>query len=322
MRLGAALLDTSMVAVAMLVCIAPATATDKDIRTQVEADWARQEAQNHRSLASRQAVQDVLRRGEALADDLVRLGAAEPAARGRHVLEEIRRKLAAAGAISKDDPALREWYLEARWAVREMALASPFLDFRELLFVRRHWPYYDHQCAHHVGEAQIPGAELCVLEGLRPDAGVKHLTAGKLAPGGIGRPDLSFDGRRVVFPYAAPRSKPTPYKLYHNDYTSPLWDYHSGACKMFDIYEIGVDGTGLRQLTNVPDAENTEPCYLADGRIAFTSSRAGLMVQCGDWAVVNGTYLMDADGSNHAPDHRDERGRVLSKRLGRRAHYL
>ena len=40
----------------------------------------------------------------------------------------------------------------------------------------------------------------------------------------------------------------------------------------FHIYEIGVDGSGLRQLTQGP-YDDMMPCYLPDGRIAFTSTR-------------------------------------------------
>ena len=59
-----------------------------------------------------------------------------------------------------------------------------------------------------------------------------------------------------------------------------------------------MDGKDLRRLTNGDKAENTEPCWLPDGRIAFTSSREGRMVQCGDWALVFGIWSMAADGSD------------------------
>ena len=67
---------------------------------------------------------------------------------------------------------------------------------------------------------------------------------------------------------------------------------------MYDLYEIGVDGTGLRRLTNCPDSEDTEPCYLPNGRIAFTTSRENRFVQCGDWAKALGIYTIAPDGSD------------------------
>ena len=114
---------------------------------------------------------------------------------------------------------------------------------------------------------------------------------GEMSKGGVGRFDLSYDAKRVVFPWAKPRNPPTRY-----GYGQP--GVRGGMCHMYDVYEVSVDGTGLRQLTDIPDAEDTEPCYLPDGRIAFTSSRAGRFVQCGDWALACGIYTMSADGTD------------------------
>ncbi len=67
---------------------------------------------------------------------------------------------------------------------------------------------------------------------------------------------------------------------------------------MYDVYEIGMDGPGMTNLTNRSASEDTEPCHLPDGIIAFTSSRAGRLVQCGDWALACGLYSMNRDGSD------------------------
>jgi hypothetical protein len=210
-------------------------------------------------------------------------------------------------------PALRPLYCEARWAVRQLAFANPLLDFDSVVFVRRYWPAIGHQCAHRVGETQRPGATLCVLTGLHGDGQVRDLLADQLPAGGVGRFDLSFDGERLVFPYAAPRERPEPYatgfglvpQRFHpeggpDDAESPRGGSgnRGGSCQMYDIYEIGVDGSGLRKVVGCDHAEDTEPCYLPDGRILFTSSRDGRLVQCGDWALVNALYTVRADGSH------------------------
>ena len=62
-------------------------------------------------------------------------------------------------------------------------------------------------------------------KGLGPDGKMSKLMPQEPLPGTFWRPDLSFDGKRILFSY-----KP------HNE-------------KTFHIYEIGVDGTNLRQLT-------------------------------------------------------------------------
>jgi formylglycine-generating enzyme required for sulfatase activity len=66
----------------------------------------------------------------------------------------------------------------------------------------------------------------------------------------------------------------------------------------WQVFEIGVDGAGLRQLTGEqPDVDSYDACYLPGGKIAFTSSAYFNAVACtGDHAAV--LYVMDADGRN------------------------
>jgi len=238
-------------------------------------------------------VEGVLRRGGLLAKELRRLGAAAAAKTAETRLAELaRQRDDLAQETTPGQEAEAAWsalYLRTRWAVRKAAFANPLLDFDELLFVRRHWPG-GHQALHHVGESQKPGADLTILKGLSPKGQVRSVIGEQLAPGGIGRPDLSFDGGRIVFSYAAPRQPATRYR------SEP--GYSGGTCLMYDVYEINVDGTGLRRLTNCPDSEDTEPCYLPNGRIAFTTSRENRFVQCGDWALALCIYTMAADGSD------------------------
>lgn len=202
-----------------------------------------------------------------------------------------------------------KWYSEwltLRHAMRKILLARPELDFDEILFVKRHWPQGNHQCGHRVGENQTAGADLMILRGLSPDGTVRGLLPPELAAKcGIGRPDLSPDATRIVFPLATPRPIPTPYPWgaghAHYDPKNPKDStfYRGGACFMYDLFEIGIDGSGLRNLTpNTPDSEDSEPCWLPDGRILFTSTRGGRFVQCGDWSPVFGLHVMNADGSD------------------------
>ena len=258
----------------------------------IEADWLRQEVIRGRKAGTSAAVEDALGRGGALVAAMRRLDAREAVTSAEKKLAELTRRRDALRKQGRGASA-EAWqglYLAVRWALRDLAFANPLLDFDELLFVRRHWPNRGHQCSHHVGEAQQPGADLCVLKGLSPDGRVRSVLNGQLKSGGIGRPDLSWDADRIVFSYAAPRATPTAY-----GYGKP--GVRGGACHMYDVYEIGVDGRGLRQLTTHP-AEDTEPAYLPDGRICFTSSRDDRYVQCGDWALVFCLYTMAPDGSD------------------------
>lgn len=249
-------------------------------RAGIEADWLRGEQVSWgRSADSPAALAALLVRGHRLLDHLGDLPAARAAREAFRTAENNAAK------------PVKERYLAARWALRAAALASPALDFEQILFVRRQWPGWNHQCSHRVGEAQTPGQNLCLVSGWRGEPRVRDLLAGDMAAGGIGRPDLSFDGRQVVFPHARPRRPATGYG-------SGLPGVRGGPCTMYDLYTVGIDGGEPRQITDTPEAEDTEPCWLPDGRIAFTTSRDGRLVQCGDWALVCGIYTANADGSD------------------------
>lgn len=268
-----------------------------DPKWQIENDWRRQERTRRLRVGSRAAVAGVLARGDLLLKDLRQQGARDAAEAAGLKLAECRRLFDALcrreDGGAKIAPGWAQLYRKARYAVRDAAFANPCLDFDELLFVKRYTPAIGHQCSHHVGSAQRPGGDLCILRGLRPDGEVRSVIKDRLPVGAIGRPDLSFDGRRVLFPYAAPRPKPTPYP-----YGKP--GLVGGACLDYQVYEVGIDGDDLRQLTHGP-AENTEPCYLPGGRICFTSSRCSKFVQCGDWAIVFSLCSMASDGSDVRP---------------------
>ena len=64
----------------------------------------------------------------------------------------------------------------------------------------------------------------------------------------------------------------------------------------FHIWEIDINGTGLRQLTNGPYHDGS-PVYLGDGRIVFCSTRVESFSLCQDFLAA-AMYITDADGSN------------------------
>lgn len=82
----------------------------------------------------------------------------------------------------------------------------------------------------------------------------------------------------------------------HYDSQKILFSYRKGGSKTFHLYEINIDGSGLRQLTDGPD-DDIEPTYLPDGGIMFCSSRCQRVVNC--WiSRVATLYRCDADGEN------------------------
>jgi hypothetical protein len=85
----------------------------------------------------------------------------------------------------------------------------------------------------------------------------------------------------------------------HYDGTRILFAYRRGGSDYFHLYEIGVDGLGLRQLTAGP-YDDIEPTYLPNGRILFCSSRCNRWVNC--WFTqVAVLYGCDADGQDIRP---------------------
>lgn len=90
--------------------------------------------------------------------------------------------------------------------------------------------------------------------------------------GGVRDPQVHYDGQKILF------------------------SYRRGGSDYYHLYEINVDGTGLRQLTDGP-YDDIEPTYMPDGSIVFCSSRCNRWVMC--WQVpVAILYRCDADGSN------------------------
>jgi len=90
--------------------------------------------------------------------------------------------------------------------------------------------------------------------------------------GGVRDPHLSYDARCILFSY-----RPGGYHHYH-------------------LYEVGVDGTGMRQLTD-GEFDDFEPIYLPGGDIVFCSSRCNRFVACW-YTPVAILYRCDADGGN------------------------
>ena len=76
-----------------------------------------------------------------------------------------------------------------------------------------------------------------------------------------------------------------------------LFCYKAHDEPSFHLYEMGLDGSGLRQLTDSP-YDDIEPIYLPDGRIAFTTTRSNSYVRCGPFIYSYVLARCDADGSN------------------------
>ena len=183
-------------------------------------------------------------------------------------LSKLEAKLNAAG---EDDEG--PLYLAVRRVKRKIMLANPLVDFDKLLLLDT--PAYAgvHESAHRNGYhyGNRSGSRLMVLDGIGPDAKESVLLPPET--GYIMRMDLSFDAKKVVF-----GMKPTLGRSFH-------------------LYEVGVDGKGLRQLTN-SSYDDMDPIYLTDGHIMFSTSRGNSYVRCLPQSASTVLARCDADGKN------------------------
>jgi hypothetical protein len=165
----------------------------------------------------------------------------------------------------------RKLYFQTRWAVREMALKNPLLDFETILFVKRVPPAFPHMSDQYYGWWSRPGGGIYLLNGFKGGSPrLRCLTEGFPA-GSFVRPDLSYDGKKVLFAYC--RFYPETHGMQKADKDKLPEDV------FYKIYEMNLDGSGCRQLTH-GRYDDFDGRYLPDGDIVFLSTRKGRSVQC------------------------------------------
>ena len=139
------------------------------------------------------------------------------------------------------------------------------------------------------------GGQLC-LATVNADGTVSHEVLLDRPEGCIRDPDVSFDGRTVVFAmretFARDEEKLNWLRRPYASMTRPNGDdYH--------LYTLDLETRELKQLTRsdpYPCAD-FEPCWLSDGRIAFQSTRCVQIIPCHRNENSN-LYVCEADGSN------------------------
>ncbi|MGQ9590597.1 MAG: discoidin domain-containing protein, partial [Planctomycetota bacterium] len=234
----------------------------------------------HAAVAGRgwgDAAAKAIERGLRLAANLRDLGADVDAE-----VESLRGLAAGLGAIPSGrglDPAGaaggegggRRLYLEARRAVRALALKNPLLDFDAILFAKAAPGRFPHISDQFYGWWSRPGGGIYILEGFRKaEPELRCLTAG-MPEGSWLRPELSWDGKKVLFAYCRfyPHVPDLPDKAEKSNLPEDAF-YH--------IFEMGLDGTNLRQLTR-GRYDDFDARYLPNGEIVFLSTRKGRSVQ-------------------------------------------
>jgi hypothetical protein len=269
----------------------------------------------------RDAADIALRRAEALLADLQsKKGVRDLSAESR-ALAALRERCGRTPVA--DAAARRSLYLDCCDVRRRIAFANPLLDFESLLFIKhkkngRGELAGDHMAGQYYGIHATKGEGLFALDGAFGDKPVaRNALAGArcengrfaghaLPDGAFLSPELSYDGRRVLFAYTEAEGY-QPARRAAED-AADFYSYSGLKCTFTDqngwhLFGVNADGSGLRQITD--GAWNDfDPCWLPSGKIAFISDRRGGFGRC--HMTANGgapwfTYTLhavDADGGN------------------------
>lgn len=100
----------------------------------------------------------------------------------------------------------------------------------------------------------------------------------------------------------------------HYDGKKLLFAYRKGGTHNYNLYELDIDGTGLKQLTFGKKWDDFGPEYLPDGGIIFVSSRGKRFIPCNHSPGAQ-IFRMNSDGSDilclSANNVRDDRPTIM-----------
>jgi len=182
-------------------------------------------------------------------------------------------------ADSNTPPTDRRWaelYLQACKQRRLERLNVCREKSRRIVFTKHydmggsHYTYTEGQSDAQAERHFHPGSSLCLLE--LDGATVKVHTLLDDPKGVLRDPDVSYDGRRVLFSWK---------KSLNED------DYH--------LYEMDLATRDVRQITFGLGFADYEGAYLPNGDIVFNSSRCVQTVDCW-WTEVSNLYTCDSQG--------------------------
>jgi hypothetical protein len=247
--------------------------------------------------ADRDPVDMVLRRTAALLRDIQRMRSVRDLSAEQKALDtlmEESRRIA-----PTDVPSRQILHLKCCELRRRIAFANPLLDFDRILFVthkrnRRGELGGDHMAGQYYGTHASKGEGLFALDNAFGDRPVARnlltnavcangrFAGSRLPDGAYLSPDLSFDGREVLFAYTeAAGYQPTPKAP---EDSGGMYSYSGLQCSFtkancWHIFKVNVDGTGLHNVTDGP-WNDFDPCWMPNGRIAFISDRRGGFGRC------------------------------------------
>lgn len=199
----------------------------------------------------------------------------------------------------------RQRWLALRRAAREVALANPDLNFQQIVFGLRQADRAGGNITVGRWNTHAPGGDIYIKTGFSPQNAPQPLLKGRLGPGHLRGLELNWEADKLVFAYARQpgRALGGAVKLRPNHDIGGYFGQGVGEVEeMSHLFEVRVDGSGLRQLTEAPYHADQEPTYLPNGDIVFVSDRSNFGSQCAgaleqDNMILN-FYRCDPDGKN------------------------
>ena len=177
-------------------------------------------------------------------------------------------------------------FFPARARLRRLALTNPLLDFDTLLFTKRVPSSFNHMSDQYYGWWSKPGGGIYLLRGFTTDNPREEcLTTSFTQAGSFLRPMLSYDARKVLFAWCR-------YYPHLAAETNKLDKANVPEDAFYHLFEMNLDGTGVRQLTR-GKYDDFDGRYLPDGRIVFLSTRRGQALQAGRSTAARSNEQLD-----------------------------
>ena len=246
----------------------------------------------------------VIRRTGALLKYIVKMKKAPRLTKERAMLRKL---TASAKRVKVTDLAGRKALMEQAVKLRrKVAFSNPLLNFDKILFIKRHFnPNSEmrgnHMCDQYFGFNAIRGGGMFVLNGAFTDSPKATnlleksvCTDGRFkgkkltSDGGFLSPDLSYDGKEIIFAFTKIASEERDRLRYRRWTENNTWK----------LFRVNSDGTDLRQLTD-GNVNDFDPCFMPNGRVMFISERRGGYGRCHGRPVPSFTlHSMNGDGSD------------------------